>query len=573
MMKRIVSFVCGGLLVTTAVAVGPAGAAGSTLCVGSGPRCYASIQAALRAASDGDTIRIDAGTYAGGVRINKSVRVVGAGAHRTVIRGGGPVLTIGRLEAARQPTVSIAALTVTGGRTQGDDGVFAFGGGILVPYGKDFSPGATVNLRNIIVTRNIAAATKTSPSPSGVQCPHQRDCPFALSAGGGIANFGTMSLRDTVVSHNAAAGIASDAYGGAIFSALGDLSLQHSAIRDNHAAATIPNGRYAEGGGMFVGGGNLSIRNSRVRGNVASLRSRLPAKAGGEVIEMSANGGGLHVGGDVANTFVGHTTIKSNVARAINRRGEPLAFDAGMLVGSGRLVMRHSLVTANKVLAISGTVLDAGGSGSGSALEVTGAGLIVDSRITDNPSIARSPDGYAQVSAGLAVFNFDGDPKLVVVRRSVIAANAARAVSNTGQAAAYAGGILNNSLLKLSHVVVRHNTGRAVAPDATAQGGGIWNGVLYSGPPVELTLRDTRVVANSLSGNREATRQGGGLYTTQPVTRASATIARNTPDDCYGCSAASARTPGKVQPTIVDRSRFSGSAHWPAGGLQQLLAH
>ncbi len=505
------------------------------LCVGPAARCYSTLRAALHAASNGDTIRIKAGTYAGGVTITKSVRVVGAGAHRTIIRGGGPVLTIGKIEAARVPTVSISDLTVTGGRTHGD-GVVAFGGGILVPYGKDFTVGATVSLSRVIVTKNRSEATKTSSSPSGVKCPHHQDCPFALSAGGGIANFGTMSLRDSVVSVNRAAGVASDAIGGGIFSHLGHLSLNATVVRGNRAIATIPNGRFAEGGGLFVRAGELSIQHSRINGNVAVLRSDLPAFAGGELIEMSANGGGAHVGGDVANTFVAHTAIKHNLVRATNLNGEPLAFDAGILVGGGQLVMRHSVVRANKALATSGTVIDVGGGGS--ALEVDGAGLITDTRIVDNPSIARSQDGSAQVSGGLAVLNFDGDPQPVVVRRSVIRGNSARAVSDTGDAGAFGGGILNNSLLKLQHVVVRDNTGRAVAPDATAQGGGIWNGVRYSGPPVEMTLRGTRIVENSLSGSYGATLQGGGLYTTLPIARVDSSIARNTPDQCFGCSAA-----------------------------------
>lgn len=563
--------ICGSLVAPTTLAASPAGAAGSTLCVSSKANCYATLQAAVRAASDGDTIRIAAGTYSGGVTINKSVRVVGAGAHRTVIRGGGPVLTIGRIEAAREPTVSISFLTVTGGRTHGDDGVVAFGGGIFVPYGKDFTPGATVDLRDVIVAGNVAAATKEYPSPSGVKCPHHRDCPFALSGGGGIANFGTMSLRRSLVMHNTSGGdVASDSIGGGVFSAAGSLALHHTSVRDNRAKAKIPNGRFAEGGGLFVPGGGLSIRHSRINDNVASLHSRLPAKAGGEVIEMSANGGGLHVGDGVATTLITHSAIKRNVARATDLNGEPLAFDAGALVGGGRLIMRHSVVSHNKAKVTAATAVDVGGGGS--ALEVDGAGVITDSRITNNPSIALSPDGNAQVSGGLAVLNFDGDPMLVTVRRSVIRGNSATARSDTGQAEAYGGGILNNSLLKLTNVVVRHNTGRAVAPEAIAQGGGIWNGVKYSGPPVELTLRYTRITENSVSGSAGATLQGGGLYTTQPVTRIDSRIARNTPDDCFGCSTAKTPSSATGSSTTLDRSRLSGSAHWPVTGIRGLLS-
>jgi hypothetical protein len=58
--------------------------------------------------------------------------------------------------------------------------------------------------------------------------------------------------------------------------------------------------------------------------------------------------------------------------------------------------------------------------------------------------------------------------------------------------------------------VVRGNSGRAEGPDATVQGGGIWNGVLLSGPPVELTLRHTQVVENSLSAGPGGSGQGAG---------------------------------------------------------------
>src|SRR5262245_7817635 len=67
----------------------------STLCVGKKPGCYATIQAAVDAAHDGDTITVAPGTYAGGISIDKSIRLTGAAAAATTIRGGGPVITIG----------------------------------------------------------------------------------------------------------------------------------------------------------------------------------------------------------------------------------------------------------------------------------------------------------------------------------------------------------------------------------------------------------------------------------------------------------------------------------------------
>src|SRR5262249_37654590 len=46
---------------------------GGTSCVGGKAGCYASIQAALDAAQDGDTIDVGVGTFQGGITITKSV--------------------------------------------------------------------------------------------------------------------------------------------------------------------------------------------------------------------------------------------------------------------------------------------------------------------------------------------------------------------------------------------------------------------------------------------------------------------------------------------------------------------
>src|SRR4051812_22180397 len=96
------------------IAVSPAQAA-TSWCVGSRPGCFGTIQGAVDAASDGDTIHVGRGRFAGGVVIEVSVHLVGAGAGQTVIAGGGPVLTIGSQEATVEPTVSLRGVTITGG--------------------------------------------------------------------------------------------------------------------------------------------------------------------------------------------------------------------------------------------------------------------------------------------------------------------------------------------------------------------------------------------------------------------------------------------------------------------------
>ena len=115
-------------------------------CVGPAPGCARSLQAALDAAHDGDTIALGRGTFAGGVTIAHSVRVIGAGAGATVIRGGGPVVTIAASGAP--PTVTLQGLTITGGLTTvshrcsalcGPDygEASALGGGVEIPPAPD----------------------------------------------------------------------------------------------------------------------------------------------------------------------------------------------------------------------------------------------------------------------------------------------------------------------------------------------------------------------------------------------------------------------------------------------------
>src|SRR5512142_2017653 len=235
----------------------PAG--GSVICVGPGAGCYPTIQAALDAAHDGDTIRVGAGTFAGGIIITKSVRLLGTGAAATVIKGGGSVVTIGQYGAAVEPTVLISGVTITGGYATsspesepfvGQDGVIALGGGVEIPPNADFSGGADVTIASSLITGNRVAPTKTEPF--GPPCPDGNACPFAWAVGGGIDSWGNLTLTDTTISHNRAgaasgpASLASDAQAGGIQSWLGALTLVRTSVDDNVAVAAGPNGRFAD---------------------------------------------------------------------------------------------------------------------------------------------------------------------------------------------------------------------------------------------------------------------------------------------------------------------------------------
>ncbi|MBA2345262.1 MAG: hypothetical protein H0V83_09290 [Rubrobacter sp.] len=377
-----------GALTAMVLAIVPAASGASAaneICVGA-PPCFGTIQKAVDAAHDGGVIRIGPGTFAGGVTIDKSVEVIGSGASKTIIKGGGPVLTIGEAFAPREPTVTISKVKITGGRTTssplskeyvGKKNVIALGGGIAIPPGEfvegedHFADGAMVKVTDSVISGNRVGPSATVPF--GPPCPGG-DCPFAAAGGGGIDNWGALTLERTEVSNNRAAGVGSDAIGGGIDSPQGSLDLRHSTITGNRAIAGVPNGRYAEGGGIFTGGllGNdapvaVRVRGGAISGNEASLTSKLPFFVGGAdgpTIDMNANGGGAHLGGG-STISIAHTRINENKVSVDDPNGEPYAFDSALQFGEGSTIdLRHSTIEDNRLRANIGSSEHVGPSGS-----------------------------------------------------------------------------------------------------------------------------------------------------------------------------------------------------------------
>jgi hypothetical protein len=523
-------------LAAALVAVLAPTAAAKTLCVSThGSGCYHAIQPAVDAARDGDTVLVGPGTFAGGVKVAKSIRLKGSGAATTKIAGGGPVLTLGTFGAGSEPTIAIDGVTVTKGRTTVGPVVpyRAFGGGIFIPPSASNGAGATVTITASAVVGNEVAPSATSDSPSGVQCP-DGDCPYAEADGGGIDSAGDLTLDRVVVAGNRAAGsLTSDADGGGIYSHQGQLTIRRSVIADNAATSVPPNGRFAEGGGIFANAGTVAIDSTTFDGNRASLTSTWPSFAGDQLIEMNANSGAIHIG-DGLTAAITHVRVTHNSVSAVDPDGEPAAFDAAMLVGASTLTMQDAEFSANDVQATYASSEDVGIGGA--TIEVDGGGTITGMRLTGNTASGFSRAGVAAVSNGLNVFNFSDDPaQPLVVKDSTIDANRAVARTTSGTALAEGGGVFNNSLLDLRRVAVTRNAVSAFGPTGHAQGGGIWNGAELSGPPVELTLTDVAITRNVLAGAPAIDVAGGGIFTSEPITRTRTVVADNRPDQCAGC--------------------------------------
>jgi hypothetical protein len=501
------------------VGIAQASAATVDVCPSGCP--YTQLAPALAAAQSGDTITIGPGTYAGGVTIDVSVNLVGAGPGATIINGGGPVLTIGLPDAASEPTVKIDGVTVTGGVTIGNLTPFSGrGGGIYIPRAAGPSTGATVTIRNSVVRGNSVAPSVAIESDD--PC-----CPFADSGGGGISNDGTLTLDHTLVSDNradGASGLASNAVGGGILNrGLGMLTLKNSVISDNHAAVSAPNGRFTSGGGIEVVGGTLTIDHSQVSDNSADASLALPSD-----VDQSTTGGGIHVQENGSAT-IRSTTITRNSVRSTNSVGDASAFSGG-LHANGPIVLRDSTLTDNSAAATTATGRADVDSGAG---EINVDATISNTSFTGNTVTATSSAGVAHgAGGGILTAAFER----MTISDSVISGNRVTATTTSGSATVDGGGIANIGVLTLRNTSVDDNSATASGPDGTLRGGGIFVGSDPNGPPSpRLALVDSAVTHNSLTASSGISAHGGGLFALFPVTLRDSVIAQNVPDECYGC--------------------------------------
>ncbi len=187
---------------------------------------FTTVQAAIDAASTGDTIRICAGTYVGNVTVNKNLTLIGAGdgataASDTLLDAAGS----GRVVQVNSGvTATLRSLRLTGGNLSGNTG-----GGM-----NNFG---TVTLLSCTVTGNRADLN-----------------------GGGIFNFGTLALSGCTVSNNT-----TGSSGGGIDNngaSVGTVTLTGCQISGNTAQV---------GGGLDnFNGGTVTIDSTSITGNTAT---------------------------------------------------------------------------------------------------------------------------------------------------------------------------------------------------------------------------------------------------------------------------------------------------------------
>ena len=525
--------------------VGSAPAA-STLNVCPSGCAFIQIAPAVAAAKDGDTISIAPGTYAGGFTIDQSVRLAGAGPGRTIISGGGPVITIGRIFAASEPTVSIDGITITGGVTRsspesvpckGKEGVWAAGGGIEVPPGTDFSGGgcndfgggATVTITDSVITGNEVAPNDSVPfDPCG-------GCPVAWARGGGIDTSGSLTLTNTTVSNNLVGSAADPATtarfadGGGVFSGRGDMTISNSQISGNQVAIS-PHGVIADAGGIAfsvdtngtpVPGGGFTMSNSSVTGNHATVISDF-----GFGLVPS---GGVHLKGGTQSVSVTNSVISDNLATITGSSGFTGAETGGFradVCPPAPCALANDTISGNSVHASTSSGFVEGRSGAGEF-----GGTITNVRITGNGVDVSNADGDATAIGGASVFDSG------TITNSLISNNHVHAAAPIGSVDVRGGALNVFGPTTLRNSTISGTTVAATGANGSARGGGIFDGVNPDGPPGgPLALQNSNLIGNILSGSTGVSLHGGGLYIeSNPLALINSLIANNLPDQCFGC--------------------------------------
>jgi hypothetical protein len=198
------------------------------------------------------------------------------------------------------------------------NGVAAGGGGIL-NWG-------TLTVNNSTISGNIAASSYSA-------------------VGAGIYSSGALTINNSTLSGNA--GSSNFLYGGAIYSS-GTLAINNSTLSGNSAQGFNGGG----GGGIYIGSGTAKISNSTIAGNSGT-----------------PSGGGIYSGGQatIQNSIVANNPSGGNCAGAVTSNGYNLSSDGtctfnttgdlnntnpklGPLKNNGGSTQTHALLTGSPAI-------------------------------------------------------------------------------------------------------------------------------------------------------------------------------------------------------------------------------
>jgi len=261
-----------------------------------------SIQAAIDFAPDGSTIRVAAGTYAGGIHCDgKSITIAGAGAESTLLRGfaNSPVISFSGDESNR---VILSGVSVVGGR--GDAGCGVFLGNVTFDVRDSHIAGnqgagavvrgATGNFTGCIFEDNRGPESgggvrNDGGSPTFVACAFRHNV-SATFGGAVFSNGGTVSLLACTLEDNSTN---SGAWGGAVFGQDTHFELHGTDFARNRALES--------GGAVYLLRGVADISRCSFTGNFSDEARSLFSRGAGVRLASSHLCGAstIALGGDL----------------------------------------------------------------------------------------------------------------------------------------------------------------------------------------------------------------------------------------------------------------------------------
>ena len=252
------------LALLVALSVQPEAALADILCVtpGGSGGCYASVQAAIDAADDGDTVRVAGGTYHEAVVLSKSVMLEGGWATDFTVRDWdfyvttidaqrtGPVIWV---NAAVSPTIE--GFVLTGGD---DTAHLGWGGGIKIYRSGGIAVEGFTTIRYNVITNNIACRASS-----------------CQGHGGGIHVYRSNALieHNTIISNAARTGGDGGGQGGGVRVWTANAILIGNTIVSNTAVYSTTGLWTGDGGGVGTEYAQSAVlEGNEIRGNVAAVR-------------------------------------------------------------------------------------------------------------------------------------------------------------------------------------------------------------------------------------------------------------------------------------------------------------
>ena len=347
-------------------------------CGGATP-CYATVQAAVDAASPGDEIRVEAGTYSGvsaragvtqTVYISKTVTIRG-GYTTTDWTTSDPVANPTILDAQRQGRV----LYITGGVTPTIEGLHITAGdatGLLGDWGGQDAGGgiycymARPTIANSVIADNVGSSNSN------------------VSGGGLHLEFcsGTVVRGNTIVSNTASTG--GFGRGGGICLEYSDALVHGNTIVSNTAST----GGSGQGGGLYLYDSDATISGNTVEGNVGSTSGE-------------GQGGGIWI--EYGVVTISGNTLRGNTARTPDRGtgggvfavyGDRLTLDGNWLISNVADEGSAVAVSLGSVFTLTNNIIAGNQAGyGGGALRVIGTsgypatGTLRHNTVADNLGI------------------------------------------------------------------------------------------------------------------------------------------------------------------------------------------